>query len=273
MSSPFLSAEPMEFVSDAAKLQQQEEMQRQIAEQQPTSDPIKQFRDQCIDAMTLPYDWNKIWEFILNYLTYLENQQGYIVPVLHVYYPETKDERNLMRILYLAAGNSDDVSDIFGVLVSVGNDIARKHERDNQDNYYLRHVVLNVDDNSPINAFRDLLDSEDSAGTDTYRALNDKFKNSMKTYIVDINDYKKSQLTEYLERKVSVPGISKQVSVKIIIIIIVCVLFVIIAAGFAYHYWFSGSASSSSNSDMDDFLPRRYSSASTESSGSHGMLE
>jgi len=179
MSSPFLSAEPVQFTQEKQPENQPETQETQELKLPGELNPLLALYSKIVED---PKNITFLWNFTQNYLTFLESKSNLIVPIIKEMYPGTKENNLILLIKEISIPNIPwSIHNCFLTITNIGTNIAKKEIKDEKDKFYLMYVMLSVNNDSPTYSFTELLQTLQQ-DQQIYNELNNKFLEAFKKY-------------------------------------------------------------------------------------------
>lgn len=178
MSSPFLSAEPLE----TPKPEPEPEPQQQAPEFRLPSElePVMMVYQKVVEN---PRSINNLWNFTQTFLTFLESKTGVVVPIIKELYPDSTEENILLLLKEVSMKNIPwSIHNCFVTLSNIGTTLAQKEPKDDKDRFFLLYVMLSVNEDSPTYSFTELLQTLQQQDNALYEQLNTKFMEAFSKY-------------------------------------------------------------------------------------------
>lgn len=246
MSSPFQSAVPLELPKDNdsplqqpmegmpnPQVQQQQEAQPQIKKPQH---PHQKFIDNIMELImtmnNIPEHGNEkasfLWNFISKYVTLLENNKMYIVPILAKLYPGKVKNSDDLVVALLAINKPSNVRDFLTTIDSIPENGLSEPELE-----ILSIIKLKTPQGPFLNAILNVIGQ---LTPEEQKQLDELFLNEIKKEKYNNLNSSESMIGTLKDK--CIPG----TKIKIWILIIV-LIFIILLAGIGYWYCSSGKSS------------------------------
>lgn len=227
-----MSAEP---VSISEKKVEQEPPKQETKLQLPGElAPLVGLYQKVVES---PNDLNVLWDFVQNYLTFLESKTNLILPLIKEIHPDSKATNLILALKENSINNIPwSVYNCFLTLSNIGSSIAQKEPKDDKDKFYLLYVMLSINNDSPTYSFTELLQTLQTQNNDTqeiYNKLNEKFLKASEQYNTPTKDESKEG---FMSKSFKVPYCDYQVQAKWLIIIFIVIIFLVVIGVGGYFY-------------------------------------
>lgn len=202
--------------------------------------PIIHLYQQVIEEPNSP---TTLWNFVQQYLTFLEQKSNLILPIIQENFPDSTEQNIMLSLKENSINNIPwSVYNCFLTISNLGSTIAQKEPKDDRDRFYLLYVMLSIDNDSPTYSFTELLQTLQSQSNETqavYNTLNEKFLQAFEKYNTKASTKTNTQNTikeNFMSKTITIPYCSIEVQMKWLLIFIVFVVLIIGLGAAGYFY-------------------------------------